>query len=189
MRLGSERLPAVTVVPTPHADIAFEFAAWVSVEFKLYLIKEFERYKEAERQSLDWDIRRNLSKINYRLQTDAIQKYLTPRALTKSQVNAAYASEADVLNVALFGKTAAQWRAEQGGGSSSNIRDQATGAQLVCLANLESFNALWISEGVPQSERIKKLRSLAVDQMGILGADKRTTRILPETKTDADNDE
>lgn len=172
-----------------HTDIAFEFASWVSVEFKLYLIKEFERYKEIEQTNTDWDIRRNLTKINYRIQTDAIKTYLIPSKLTKSQISYKYASEADVLNVALFGKTAAQWRTENPD-LQGNIRDQATAAQLVCLANLESFNAQFIQEGVSQNERISRLNKIAISQMKILNEDNRPTKLLGGTiLPDEDNEQ
>lgn len=117
-----------------HKDIAFEFASWISVEFKLYLIKEFQRLKEQERQQLGWDIRRNLAKINYRIHTDAIKQNLIPPELSKDQINLVYASEADVLNMALFGITAKQWR-ERNPGEKGNIRDYANVSQLVCLSN------------------------------------------------------
>jgi len=120
-----------------HLDIALEFAAWISVEFKLYLIKEFQRLKETERQTLGWDIRRNLAKINYRIHTDAIQTHLIPPELGKAQTSLVYANEADVLDLALFGQTAAEWRV-QNPGEKGNIRDQATAAQLVCLSNLKT---------------------------------------------------
>ena len=163
-----------------HLDIALEFAAWISVEFKLYLIKEFQRLKETERQSLGWDIRRNLAKINYRIHTDAIQTHLIPPALSKAQTSLVYASEADVLNMALFGQTAAQWRG-QNPGEKGNIRDQATGAQLVCLSNLENLNALFIGQALPQPERLSRLNQIAIQQMKLLIADERTAR-LPEGK-------
>ena len=159
-----------------HLDIALEFAAWISVEFKLYLIKEFQRLKETERQTLGWDIRRNLAKINYRIHTDAIQTHLIPPELGKAQTNLVYASEADVLNMALFGQTAAQWRS-QNPGEKGNIRDQATGAQLVCLSNLENLNALFIGQALPQSERLTRLNQIAIQQMKLLTADERTPRI------------
>jgi hypothetical protein len=153
-----------------HKDIAFEFASWVSVEFKLYLIKEFQRLKEEEQKQLGWDIKRNLTKINYRIHTDAIKENLIPPDLTKQQINAVYASEADVLNMALFGKTAAQWRSENPG-EKGNIRDFANAAQLVCLANLENLNALFINEGLDQKDRLKKLNEIAIQQMKILISD------------------
>jgi hypothetical protein len=163
-----------------HLDIALEFAAWISVEFKLYLIKEFQRLKETERQSLGWDIRRNLAKINYRIHTDAIQTHLIPPALGKAQTSLVYTSEADVLNMALFGQTAAQWRG-QNPGDKGNIRDQATGAQLVCLSNLENLNALFIGQSLPQPERLTRLNQIAIHQMRLLTADARTP-LLPEGK-------
>jgi len=161
-----------------HTDIAYEFAAWISVEFKLYLIKEFQRLKETERKTLGWDIRRNLAKINYRIHTDAIQTHLIPPALSKAQTTFVYASEADVLNMALFGQTAAQWRTANPG-ERGNIRDQATGVQLVCLSNLENLNALFIAEGHSQCERLARLNQIAIQQMKLLTADERTPR-LPE---------
>jgi len=160
-----------------HADIAFEFAAWISVEFKLYLIKEFQRLKETEHQTLGWDIRRNLAKINYRIHTDAIQTHLIPAQLSKDQISFIYASEADLLNMALFGQTAAQWRG-QNPGEKGNIRDQATGAQLVCLSNLENLNALFIGQSLPQSERLTRLNQIAIGQMKLLTTDESTQRII-----------
>jgi REP element-mobilizing transposase RayT len=131
-----------------HKDIAFEFASWISVEFKLYLIKEFQRLKEDEQKQLGWDIRRNLTKINYRIHTDAIKENLIPRELTKRQVNLVFASEADILNMALFGKTAKQWR-DENPGEKGNIRDFANVSQLVCLSNLENLNAHFIGQNLP----------------------------------------
>ncbi len=153
-----------------HKDIAFEFASWVSVEFKLYMIKEFQRLKDDEQKQLGWDIRRNLAKINYRIHTDAVQTHLIPAELTSRQIGQVYASEADVLNMALFGMTARVWR-DANPGEKGNVRDQANAAQLVCLANLESLNALLIKEDVPQPERLKKLNSVAIEQMRILAED------------------
>lgn len=150
-----------------HKDIAFEFASWVSVEFKLYLIKEFQRLKDEEQKQFGWDIRRNLTKINYRIHTDAIRENLLPGSLTKAQINQIYASEADVLNMALFGKTAAQWRGENPD-ERGNIRDFANVSQLVCLANLENLNAVFIQDGLPQSERLRRLNAIAIQQMKIL---------------------
>ena len=150
-----------------HKDIAFEFASWVSVEFKLYLIKEFQRLKEDEYKQLGWDIKRNLAKINYRIHTDAIKENLIPLQVTKGQINNIYASEADVLNVALFGKTAKQWR-DENSDQKGNIRDYANISQLVCLSNLENLNALFINEGMKQKERLKKLNTIAIHQMELL---------------------
>jgi hypothetical protein len=154
-----------------HKDIAFEFASWVSVEFKLYLIKEFQRLQEAEQKQLGWDVKRNLAKINYRIHTDAIQANLIPPELTGQQVALVYASEADVLNMALFGQTAKQWR-EEHPGDKGNVRDQANAAQLVCLANLENLNALFIQEGMEQSERLERLNRIAIEQMKLLTSDR-----------------
>ena len=159
-----------------HKDIAFEFASWVSVEFKLYLIKEFQRLKETEHQQLGWDIRRNLVKINYRIHTDAIKTKLIPPQLTPQQINLIYASEADLLNMALFGKTAKQWR-EENMGSKGNIRDEANAAQLVCLANLETLNAHFIHQGLAQAERLKLLNQTAIQQMQLLLTDPGTRRL------------
>lgn len=150
-----------------HKDIAFEFASWISPQFKLYLLTEFQRLKEEEHKTLGWDIRRNLVKINYRIHTDAIQKHLIPRELNSKQTSFIYASEADILNVALFGMTAAQWR-EGNPDKTGNIRDYAEISQLVCLSNLENLNALFISEKLSQKERLERLNKIAIQQMGIL---------------------
>ena len=150
-----------------HKDIAFEFASWVSVEFKLYLIKEFQRLKEAEQAQLGWDIKRNLTKINYRIHTDAIKANLIPPELSARQVKFVYASEADVLNMALFGMTALEWR-NANPSEKGNIRDQANAAQLVCLVNLENLNALFIKEGMEQPERLARLNRIAIEQMELL---------------------
>lgn len=159
-----------------HRDIAFEFASWISVEFKLYLIKEFQRFQEAEQKQLGWDVKRNLTKINYRIHTDAIQANLIPPELTGRQVSLVYASEADVLNMSLFGMTAKEWR-DANPGEKGNIRDQANASQLVCLANLENLNALFINEGMEQSERLKKLNRIAIEQMEILTSDRNLKRL------------
>jgi hypothetical protein len=150
-----------------HKDIAFEFASWISAEFKLYIIKEFQRLKEEELKQLGWDIKRNLAKINYRIHTDAIKENLIPTELTKKQVNIIYATEADVLNMALFGMTARQWR-EKNPEEKGNIRDYAEISQLVCLSNLENLNAHFIEEGLAQSERLAKLNKIAIHQMKLL---------------------
>ena len=148
-------------------DIAFEFASWISVEFKLYLIKEFQRLKEQEFQQLGWDIRRNLAKVNYLIHTDAIKQNLIPDTLTPAQISHVYADEADLLNVALFGVTARQWR-EQNPDIKGNMRDHANVHQLVCLANLETMNAYLIQQGVTAAERLQQLNALAISQMTIL---------------------
>ena len=149
-----------------HKDIAFEFATWLSPAFKFYLIKEFQRLKDEENNSkkLDWSLQRTLSKINYRIHTDAIKETLIPPAITKEQAATLYANEADMLNVALFGKTARQWR-EQNAGQPGNIRDHATLEQLVVLTNLESNNALLIRHGLSQSDRLGLLNESAIHQM------------------------
>ena len=159
-----------------HKDIAFEFASWISVEFKLYLIKEFQRLKESEQKQLGWDIKRNLAKINYRIHTDAIKANLIPKELTKQQVNHVYATEADVLNMALFGMTAKQWR-DSNDDKKGNIRDYADMSQLVCLSNLENLNALFINEGLPQAERLSKLNKIAIQQMRLLTEDSRIKKL------------
>ncbi|UPQ78787.1 KilA-N domain-containing protein [Flavobacterium azooxidireducens] len=149
-----------------HKDIAFEFASWISAEFKLYLIKEFQRLKEEEnsRLSLEWKLNRTLSMLNYRIHTDAIKEHIIPKNITKDQANFVYASEADVLNVALFGKTAKQWR-EENKSSEGNIRDYATIEQLLVLANIESMNAEFIRMEIPQKERLLKLNQIAILQL------------------------
>ena len=150
-----------------HKDIAFEFASWVSPYFKLYLIKEFERLKEEEQKKLGWDIKRNLVKINYRIHTNAIKNNLIPEKLPKEKINFIYANEADILNMALFGMTAKEWR-DENPNLKGNIRDYADISQLVCLSNLENLNAVFINEGMKQSDRLEKLNSIAIEQMKIL---------------------
>ncbi len=149
-----------------HKDIAFEFGSWLSPEFKLYLIKEFQRLKDEEnvRLSLEWNLNRVLSKLNYRIHTDAIKEHIIPENISKEQANFVYASEADVLNVALFGKTAKQWRT-QNPEKEGNIRDYSTIEQLLVLANLESMNAEFIRMQLPQSERLIKLNQIAISQL------------------------
>ena len=154
-----------------HKDIAFEFASWISPQFKLYLIKEFQRLKDEEKKQLGWDIKRNLTKINYRIHTDAIREHLLPPELTKEKMNLVYASEADVLNMALFGMTAKDWR-NNNPDKKGNIRDEANIAQLICLSNLENLNALFISETMTQSERLSKLNKIAIGQMKLLSEDR-----------------
>lgn len=153
-----------------HRDIAFEFASWVSVEFKIYLIQEFERLKENEQIEIGWSAKRELSKINYRIHTDAIKNNLIPKELTNKQVNLVYAEEADVLNMALFGMTAKEWR-EKNPNKKGNIRDYASINELICLANLENTNSIFINEGMQQSEKLYKLNQIAISQMKILTKD------------------
>lgn len=156
-----------------HKDIAFEFASWISIEFKLYMIKEFQRLKENEnkREKLDWNLQRTLAKVNYSILTDAIRERLIPEKLNKQQISLVYASEADVLNMALFGKTAAEWRAEHpdakgsAAGKHGNIRDEATLEQLVVRSNLESINAVLIRQGLSPAERLAQLNQIAISQM------------------------
>ncbi len=149
-----------------HKDIAFEFGSWLSAEFKYYLIKEFQRLKqdEQERLSLEWDLQRTLSKINYHIHTDAIKEQIIPKEVTKEQAAVIYSSEADLLNVALFGETAAEWR-RRNSKNKGNMRDVATLEQLVVLSNMESINALLIRQGLPQSERLQQLNTVAITQM------------------------
>ena len=153
-----------------HRDIAFEFASWVSVEFKIYLIQEFERLKENEQREIGWSAKRELSKINYRIHTDAIKNNLIPKELTSKQVNLVYAEEADVLNMALFGMTAKEWR-EKNPNKKGNIRDYASINELICLANLENTNSIFINEGMKQPDRLYKLNQIAISQMKILTKD------------------
>ena len=157
-----------------HRDIAFEFAAWISVEFKLYLIKEFQRLKEDEssRLSLAWNLNRTLSKLNYRIHTDAVKRHLIPAEVTGAQAAIAYASEADLLNVALFSQTARQWRAANPK-LEGNMRDHASIEQLLVLANLEAMNAEFIHMSLPQGERLKRLNQIAIRQMTVLTASAR----------------
>ena len=162
-----------------HQDIAFEFGMWISAEFKIYLIKEFQRLKEQEQQQLGWDIRRNLAKINYRIHTDAIKENLIPSTLKPQQISFIYATEADVLNIALFGQTAQQWR-EANADKKGNIRDYANVSQLVCLANMESLNAVLIQDGLVQAERLTRLNHIAISQMKILMNDRDIGRLGDE---------
>jgi hypothetical protein len=150
-----------------HKDIAFKFASWISIEFELYIVKEFQRLKEQEQQQLGWSAKRELSKINYHIHTDAIKQNLIPPQLTPQQVSVIYANEADVLNIALFGVTAKQWR-EANPTLKGNIRDYATINELICLSNMENLNAVFISENMPQSERLMKLNQIAIQQMTVL---------------------
>jgi KilA-N domain len=152
-----------------HKDIAFEFGSWLSPEFKLYLIKEFQRLKDDEndRLQLGWNLQRTLAKINYLIHTDAIKETLIPPSITKAQTALVYASEADLLNVALFGQTAKQW-CDAHPGAEGNLRDHAPLEQLVVLTNLESLNAVLIRQGMPQPERVLKLNEIAITQMRTL---------------------
>ncbi len=152
-----------------HQDIAFEFGMWISAEFKVYLIKEFQRLKDDEndRLKLGWNLQRTLAKINYRIHTDAIKETLLPPAITKAQASLVYANEADLLNVALFGQTAKQWR-DAHPDAEGNIRDHAPLEQLVVLTNLESLNSVLIRQGLPQPERLLKLNEIAITQMRTL---------------------
>ncbi len=150
-----------------HKDIAFKFANWISVEFELYFVKEFQRLKEEEQKQLGWSAKRELAKINYRIHTDAIKQNLIPPELTPSQKSFVYADEADMLNVALFGMTAAQWR-NANPDLKGNIRDYATINQLICLSNMENLNSVFINEGLEQSNRLEKLNRIAIQQMQIL---------------------
>ena len=170
-----ERTHAIGIIAKPgrygggtfaHSDIAFEFATWLSPEFKFLLIKEFQRLKEDETRtkSLEWNLQRTLSKINYRIHTDAIKDEIIPKIVSKEQIMFIYANEADLLNVALFGKTAKEWR-DENPKEKGNIRDYATLEQLVVLSNMESINALLIRQGLPQGERLVQLNGVAITQM------------------------
>ena len=150
-----------------HKDLAFEFASWVSPQFKLYLLREFQRLKEEEQKQLGWSAKRELSKINYHIHTDAIKQNLIPMELTPAQKSIIYANEADVLNVALFGMTAKEWR-ELNPDLKGNIRDYASINQLICLSNMENLNAVFINEGISQRERLVKLNQIAIQQMCVL---------------------
>ncbi|MCL1798955.1 MAG: KilA-N domain-containing protein [Eggerthellaceae bacterium] len=161
-----------------HKDIAFEFGTWLSAEFKYYLILEFQRLQQEEQQrlSLEWNLQRTLAKINYRIHTDAIKEQIIPPEVTKEQATFIYASEADLLNVALFGKTAAEWRAINPK-AQGNIRDDATLEQLVVLSNMESVNAVLIREGLEQSERLIKLNQIAITQLTSLLGNEHIKRL------------
>ena len=150
-----------------HKDIAFEFAMWISPQFKIYIVKEFQRLKSEEQKLLGWSAKRELAKINYRIHTDAIKNNLIPTELNSKQMSIVYADEADVLNMALFGKTAKQWR-EENPNLRGNIRDYASINELICLSNLENINSVLINEQIPQSERLMKLNQIAIHQISIL---------------------
>ena len=164
-----------------YKDIAFEFGMWISPEFKIYLIQEFDRLKSEEQRQLGWDIKRNLAKINYRIHTDAIKENLIPPELTVQQMSVIYASEADVLNMALFGITAKQWR-DANPGLKGNIRDYANVSQLVCLSNLENLNAVFINDGIEQAERLARLNAIAINQMKILTEDHQVLKLSERQK-------
>ena len=150
-----------------HRDIAFKFASWISVEFELYLVKEFQRLKEQEQAQIGWNAKRELSKINYRIHTDAIKQNLIPQEITPAQASRIYANEADVLNMALFGMTALEWR-DKHPDLKGNIRDYASINELICLSNMESLNAVFIQDGIPQRERLIRLNRIAIQQMQVL---------------------
>ena len=164
-----------------HRDIAFEFASWISVEFRLYLIKEFQRLKddESRRLSLAWNLNRTLAKLNYRIHTDAVKEHLIPPEVTPAQAAITYATEADLLNVALFGHTARQWR-DANPKLEGNVRDYASVEQLLVLANMEGMNAEFIHMGLPQGERLKRLNQIAIRQMQVLTA--TNLKALPGAK-------
>ena len=150
-----------------HKDIAFKFASWISVEFELYIVKEFQRLKEEEQKQIGWSAKRELSKINYRIHTDSIKRNIIPEEVSPQQANIIYAHEADVLNVAMFGMTAKQWR-EANPDKKGNIRDYATINELICLSNMENLNAVFIEQGLPQGERLIRLNQIAIQQMRVL---------------------
>ena len=167
-----------------HVDIALEFASWVSVEFKFYLLKEFQRLKETQAKELDWSVKRSLTKINYRIHTDAVKEHLIPAALNKQQISRVYANEADILNMALFGTTAAQWRSTHPK-KKGNVRDYANVMQLVCLVNLENINALFITDGLSQDQRLQRLNQIAVNQMTLL-VEESNRKLLADTARQGD---
>ena len=182
-----EKTNAVGIISKPgrygsgtfaHKDIAFEFGSWISPEFKYYLIKEYQRLKEDENQrlNLEWNLQRTLAKVNYRIHTDAIKEKIIPLEITPLQASTIYASEADLLNVALFGKTAAQWRAENPE-ADGNVRDPATLEQLVVLSNMESINAVLIHQGLPQGERLRQLNTIAITQLKSLLGNKQISKL------------
>ena len=160
-----------------HKDIAFEFAMWISPEFKIYIVKEFQRLKTEEQHLLGWSAKRELSKINYRIHTDAIKQNLIPVEVIPKQASIIYANEADVLNVAMFGMTAKQWR-EANPDLKGNIRDYATINELICLSNMENINAVFIEQGISQGERLMKLNQIAIHQMSVLESGDNDRKIL-----------
>ena len=160
-----------------HRDIAYHFGMWISPKFQLLLVKEYQRLKAEEHQQLGWSAKRELSKINYRIHTDAIKQNLIPQKVTPVQANIIYANEADVLNVAMFGMTAKQWR-EANPELTGNLRDYATINELICLSNMENLNAVFIEQGMPQSKRLVKLNQIAIQQMSILESGNNYSRKL-----------
>ena len=160
-----------------HKDIAFEFAMWISPEFKVYIVKEFQRLKEEEQRLIGWSAKRELSKIKYRIHTDAIKHNLIPAEITKAQASIIYANEADVLNVAMFGMTAKQWR-DANPDLKGNIRDYASINELICLSNMENLNAVFIEQGMPQHERLIKLNQIAIHQMSVLESGDNDRKLL-----------
>lgn len=150
-----------------HRDLAYHFGMWISPKFQLLLVKEYQRLKEEEQKMLGWSAKRELSKINYRIHTDAIKRNIIPEEVTSQQASIIYANEADVLNVAMFGMTAKQWR-EANTDKKGNIRDYATINELICLSNMENINAVFIDQGLPQNERLVKLNQIAIQQMRVL---------------------
>lgn len=160
-----------------HKDIAFEFAMWISPEFKVYIVREFQRLKEEEQRLIGWSAKRELSKINYRIHTDAIKHNLISAEIIKAQANIIYANEADVLNVAMFGMTAKQWR-EANPDLKGNIRDYASINELICLSNMENLNAVFIEQGMPQPERLIKLNQIAIHQMSVLESGDNDRKLL-----------
>lgn len=160
-----------------HKDIAMKFASWISVEFELYIVKEFQRLKTEEQRLLGWSAKRELSKINYRIHTDAIKQNLVPAEVIPLQASIIYANEADVLNVAMFGVTAKQWR-EANPELKGNIRDYATINELLCLSNMENLNAVFIEQGISQGERLVKLNQIAIHQMSVLESGDNVRKLL-----------
>ena len=160
-----------------HKDIAFEFAMWISPEFKVYIVKEFQRLKTEEQKQIGWSAKRELSKINYRIHTDAIKENLIPKEITPAQASVIYANKADVLNMALFGKTAKQWR-DENPDLKGNIRDYASINELICLSNMENLNAVFIDQCMPQSERLIKLNQIAIHQMSVLESNNNERKLL-----------
>ena len=164
-----------------HKDIAFEFAMWISPEFKIYIVKEFQRLKTEEQKQRGWSAKRELTKINYRIHTDAIKNNLIPAEVTAEQKSYIYADEADMLNVALFGMTAKQWRTLNPD-KKGNIRDYATINQLICLSNMENLNAVLIGDNMPQKERLEKINRIAIQQMKILEDIEDKTLLIEKTE-------